>query len=45
VRIFKADAGEPEESWPQFDALPAAPGTQAHRPQWLAFFAGRGNAR
>ncbi len=45
VRIFKADAGEPEETWPQFAALPAVPGTRARRPRWLAYFAGRGNAQ
>ncbi len=42
VRIFKVDADEPKETWPQFAPLPSAPGTQAHRPPWIAYFAGRG---
>jgi anaerobic selenocysteine-containing dehydrogenase len=41
VRIYKADADEPKESWPRFDAVPAAPGTAASTPKWLAYFAGR----
>jgi len=42
VRIYKADADEPEESWPQFDAVPAAPGTNPVRKLWQAFVAGTG---
>jgi anaerobic selenocysteine-containing dehydrogenase len=45
VRIYKADADEPEESWPQFDAVPAAPGTNPVRRLWQAFFAGTGEWR
>jgi anaerobic selenocysteine-containing dehydrogenase len=42
VRIYKAEAGEPEESYPQFEALPAAPGTSPVRKLWQAFVAGSG---
>ena len=41
VRICKAEAGEPEESWPRFDAVPAAPGT-GHAPERQSYFAGTG---
>ena len=41
VRIYKAEPGEPETTWPQFAATPAAPGTGATA-RWRAFFAGRG---
>jgi len=43
VRIYKADAAE--QTWPQFEPVAAAPGTASHRPRWLAFRAGSGNAR
>jgi anaerobic selenocysteine-containing dehydrogenase len=43
VRIYKADADEPKATWPQFAAVPAAPGTATTRPRWQAFFAGRGD--
>ncbi|HQR12446.1 MAG TPA: molybdopterin oxidoreductase family protein [Casimicrobiaceae bacterium] len=45
VRIYPADAGEPEESSPQF--APAAPraGSDPRRPGWIAYFAGKGGAR
>ncbi len=39
VRISPAAADEPPVSWPQFDAMPAVPGT-AKRPKWLGYFAG-----
>ncbi|HEY8906220.1 MAG TPA: molybdopterin oxidoreductase family protein, partial [Rhodoferax sp.] len=42
VRIFKAEAGEPEQTFPQFKAVPAAPGVQADLPRWQAWFAGKG---
>jgi hypothetical protein len=42
VRIYKAAEDEPKESWPQFDAPPAAPGTNPVRRLWQAFFAGTG---
>ena len=41
VRIYKAEPGEPEESWPRFEAVPAAPGT-GHAPERQAYFAGTG---
>jgi len=41
VRIYKAEPGEPEESWPRFDAVPAAPGT-GDTPMSQAYFAGTG---
>ena len=40
VRIYKAGADEPAETWPQFQAVPAAPGTPL-RQKWLNYFAGR----
>jgi anaerobic selenocysteine-containing dehydrogenase len=42
VRIYKAEAGEPEETWPQFEPMPAAPGTTPVRRVWQAFVAGTG---
>ena len=43
VRIYRADDGEPAQTWPQFEPVPAAPGTKAaHRPRTLAWFAGGG---
>ena len=41
VRIRKAEAEEPKTTWPQFAAVPAAPGTAAVTPIRQAFFAGR----
>jgi len=41
VRIRKADAGEPEQSFPQFGSVPALPGTTPKTPRWRAWFAGR----
>jgi anaerobic selenocysteine-containing dehydrogenase len=45
VRIYKADANEPKESWPQFDAMPALPGMNPVKRLWQAFFAGTGEWR
>lgn len=42
VRIYKADNDEPEQTWPQFKAVPAAPGVQPVLPRWQAYFAGTG---
>jgi hypothetical protein len=42
VRIYKADATEAEQTWPQFDPVPAAPGTNPVRRLWQAFVAGTG---
>ena len=42
VRISPAQPGEePVQTWPQFEAVPAAPGTAAATPRWRAYFAGR----
>jgi hypothetical protein len=41
VRIRPAEEGEPEETWPRADPVPAAPGTVASTPSVLAWFAGR----
>ena len=45
VRIYKASADEPKESWPQFKAVPAAPGTGVKNPRSLAYFAGKGTRK
>ena len=45
VRIYKADAAEPKQTWPQFEPMTTAPGTAGHQPRWLAFVAGHGNSR
>ena len=42
VRIFRAADDEPKRTWPEFDAVPAAPGVVRERPGWLAFVAGKG---
>ena len=39
VRIYKADDADPKVSYPQFDAMPAMPGTGKTR-KWQGFFAG-----
>ncbi len=39
VRIYKAGAEEAQETWPQFSAVPAAPGTPGRRP-WQNYVAG-----
>ena len=43
VRIYPADANEPKESFPQFDALKTVPGQTRgkKRLRWLTYFAGR----
>ncbi len=43
VRILKTVADEPLKTSPQFDAVPAAPGTNAVRRLWQAFVAGEGD--
>ncbi len=45
VRIRKAEAGEAQQSWPQFDAAPPLPGTERKRSRWRAWFAGRVESR
>jgi hypothetical protein len=42
VRIYPAEPGEAEESYPQFDAVPVAPGVNPVRKLWQAFVAGTG---
>ena len=39
VRIYPAEEGEPEVSYPQFDPLEQVPG-QPQRAKWLGWFAG-----
>ena len=41
VRIRKALADEPAQSWPQFAGVPRLPGMQARVPRWRAWFAGK----
>jgi anaerobic selenocysteine-containing dehydrogenase len=41
VRIYPAQAGEPEESWPQFQAMHAVPGMPAKPKQRQGWMAGR----
>ena len=41
VRIRPADPGEPEETWPQVKAVPAAPGVRGAAQRVLTYFAGR----
>jgi anaerobic selenocysteine-containing dehydrogenase len=40
VRLYKAAEDEQGETWPQFAAVPSAPGTP-RRQKWLNYFAGR----
>ncbi|MFZ5508793.1 MAG: molybdopterin oxidoreductase family protein [Pseudomonadota bacterium] len=40
VRIYKAEADEPQEVSPQFEPMKPLPGTQPRRRGWLAYFAG-----
>ena len=42
VRITPAEAGEPEQTSPQFDPMPTAPGMVQTKPRWFGFFAGKG---
>jgi len=43
VRIYPADADEPQETSPQFEPLKPVPGMAQKRPDWFAFFAGKGD--
>jgi anaerobic selenocysteine-containing dehydrogenase len=43
VRICKADPEEPQRTWPQFEPMPALPGTSTIKRIWLAYRAGRGD--
>jgi anaerobic selenocysteine-containing dehydrogenase len=40
VRIYKAGAEEPQESWPQFEAMPRYPGMEEAVPDAIAYDAG-----
>jgi anaerobic selenocysteine-containing dehydrogenase len=42
VRIYKAAAGEPEQTSPQFKPVPVVPGMVRKRKSWFGFFAGKG---
>lgn len=42
VRIYKADAGDSAQSYPQFNAPENYPGTAKVKPRWLTYFAGKG---
>ena len=44
VRIRKAAADEPQQTWPQFDSVPSLPGMKPKAPRWRAWFAGRTKA-
>jgi anaerobic selenocysteine-containing dehydrogenase len=43
VRIRRAGDDEPRNTWPEFAAIPAAPGLARARPAWQAFVAGEGD--
>jgi anaerobic selenocysteine-containing dehydrogenase len=43
VRIRRASEDEPRSTWPEFAALPEAPGLARARPEWQAFVAGQGD--
>jgi anaerobic selenocysteine-containing dehydrogenase len=45
VKVYKADADEPAETFPQFRAQRRVPGQETRRAKWLAYFAGRFGAR
>jgi anaerobic selenocysteine-containing dehydrogenase len=45
VRIYKAQDDEPEQTWPQFKAVPRAPGVAAAPARWQAWFAGKGGRK
>jgi anaerobic selenocysteine-containing dehydrogenase len=45
VRIYRAAAGEPQETSPQFETVAPAPGTNALRRAWLAYVAGKRKSR
>ncbi len=40
VKIYKAEAGEPKQSWPQFKPLKEVPGQKKRRAKWQAYVAG-----
>ncbi len=44
VRIRKAAAEEPAQSWPQFGGVPGLPGMVPKVPRWRAWFAGKASS-
>ncbi len=40
VKVFKAGADEPEQTWPQFKPQKSAPGQEPRRGRWQAYIAG-----
>ncbi|MEW7981451.1 MAG: molybdopterin-dependent oxidoreductase [gamma proteobacterium symbiont of Phacoides pectinatus] len=40
VKIYKAEPGEPEQTWPQFPAQRTLPGQRRRTGRWQAYFAG-----
>ena len=40
VKVYKAGADEPEQTWPQFKPQKSAPGQGSRRGRWQAYFAG-----
>jgi hypothetical protein len=40
VRVYKADANEPEQTWPQFEPMKRVPGMEPPRGKWQAFVKG-----
>jgi len=40
VKVYKADAQEPEQTWPQFKPVHLAPGMEKRRGRWQGFIAG-----
>jgi hypothetical protein len=45
VRIRKAGADEPKETWPQFEPPAPAPGSDPRRREWQAYRAAGGPSR
>ncbi len=45
VRIYPAVAGEAQRTWPEFEAVAPPPGLSGARPAWLAYVAGKGEAK
>ena len=41
VRIYPVEAGEPEQTFPQFETMQPVPGMAQQQPSWLAWFAGK----
>ena len=40
VRVYPAEANEPEQTWPQFEPQPAVPGMTPRRSKWQSFVRG-----